>query len=65
MFSLTAILMALGGLLVLVADIYAVVQTLQSGATDGTKILWVLLIFFMPVLGVIVWLLAGPRASGA
>ena len=49
------------GLLVLVADIWAIVKTVQSGASTGAKVLWIVLILLLPVLGFIIWLLAGPR----
>ena len=49
------------GLLVLVADIWAIVKTVQSGASTGAKVLWIVLIVLLPVLGFIIWLLAGPR----
>ena len=51
----------LWGLLVLIADIWAIVSVVQSSATTGRKVLWILLILFLPVLGFIIWLLAGPR----
>lgn len=49
------------GLLVLVADIWAIVKTVQSGASTGAKVLWILLILILPVLGFIIWLVAGPK----
>lgn len=48
------------GLLVLIADLYAIIQVLGSNATTGAKLLWVLLILFLPVVGFILWLLMGP-----
>ena len=58
-FSLSG--MGLWGFLVLVADVWAIVSVLSSGLATGRKVLWVLLILFLPVLGFIIWLLAGPR----
>ena len=52
------------GLIVLVADIYALVKTWQSGASTGAKLLWTLLILVLPVIGFIIWLIAGPKGSG-
>ncbi|NKF23711.1 PLDc N-terminal domain-containing protein [Solimonas marina] len=51
----------LWGLIVLIADIWAIVSIVQSGETTGKKVLWILLVLFLPVLGFIIWLLAGPR----
>ncbi|MBY6067829.1 PLDc N-terminal domain-containing protein [Leisingera aquaemixtae] len=53
------------GLLVLAADIYAIIQVLGSGASTAAKIIWVLVILILPVLGFIAWLIAGPRSSAA
>ncbi|QPM92063.1 PLDc N-terminal domain-containing protein [Pseudooceanicola algae] len=52
------------GLIVLVLDIYAIFQVLTSSASVLSKVLWTLLILVLPVLGFIIWLLAGPRAGG-
>lgn len=52
----------LGGLLVLIADIWAIVSVVQSNVSTGRKVLWILLILFLPVLGFIIWLLVGPRS---
>ncbi len=51
------------GLLVLIADIYAIYQVLTSGASTGSKVIWSLVIFFLPILGFIAWLIAGPRGN--
>lgn len=51
------------GLLVLIANIYALVKTWGSGASTGAKLLWTLLILVLPVIGFIVWLLAGPKGA--
>jgi len=52
----------IGGLLILIADIYAIVKTLGSTASTGSKVFWVILILLLPVLGVIIWFFAGPRS---
>jgi hypothetical protein len=51
------------GLLILAADIWAIVNIVQSGATTGKKVLWILLILVLPVVGLILWLLLGPRGG--
>ncbi len=53
------------GLLVLVADIYALYSVLTSSASTGSKILWSLIILLLPVIGFIAWLIAGPRSTSA
>lgn len=48
------------GLLILIADIYAIIKILQSTASGMKKVLWVLLVLILPVIGLIVWYFAGP-----
>ncbi len=51
------------GLIVLVLDIWAIVKTLDSTSSTGTKVFWILLILMLPVLGLIIWLIFGPKRS--
>jgi succinate dehydrogenase/fumarate reductase cytochrome b subunit len=51
----------LWGILVLIADVWAIVNILQSSATTGRKVLWTVLVVVLPVLGFLLWLLFGPR----
>ena len=51
------------GLLILVADIWAIVSIVQSGASTGKKVLWIVLVLLLPVLGLILWFLLGPRGK--
>ena len=53
------------GLIVLIADIYAIYNIFTSRASTGAKLLWTLGVVVFPVVGFIVWLLAGPRGSAA
>jgi len=48
------------GLVILALDIFAVIKILQSSATGLEKVLWILGVLFFPVVGLIVWFLAGP-----
>jgi hypothetical protein len=52
----------LWGLLVLIADIWAIINVIQSKVSNGKKLLWILLVLILPLLGVIIWFFAGPRA---
>ncbi|HTB33787.1 MAG TPA: PLDc N-terminal domain-containing protein [bacterium] len=47
------------GLLVLVLDILAILQIAQARGRTTKKVLWILLILFLPVLGLILWYLLG------
>ena len=49
------------GLWSLIADVWASVKTDQSSASTGSKVLWVVVILVLPILGVILWFLLGPR----
>jgi len=51
----------LWGLLILIADVWAIVNVLQSTAETGTKVLWVVIIVVLPLIGFILWLLLGPK----
>ena len=55
----------LWGLLVLAADIWAILNISQSAASNGKKLLRILLVLLLPVLGVIIWFFAGPRGGKA
>lgn len=50
------------GLLILIADVYAILQIVQSGASNGKKVLWIVLVLLLPLLGLILWFLFGPKA---
>ncbi len=50
------------GLLLLVAAIWAIVNIAQSGASIGTKALWIVFVLVLPLVGFLAWLVAGPRA---
>lgn len=49
------------GLLILIADIWAIVNVFQSRAGTGAKVIWIVLILVLPVIGLIIWFIAGPR----
>jgi flagellar biogenesis protein FliO len=49
------------GLLLLILMVYAVVKIVQSDAGTGAKVLWIVLILLLPVLGLILWALFGPK----
>ncbi len=51
------------GLLIFIADVWAIIHVVQSGSALGAKVLWVVLILLLPVVGLIIWLIAGPRTA--
>jgi hypothetical protein len=53
------------GLIILALDIWGIINVLGSGATTGMKLVWILLIVILPVVGLIIWFMAGPRGTRA
>lgn len=48
-------------LVVLVADVLAIVQVWQSRIEAGRKIIWSLVIVLLPVVGLVMWFMAAGR----
>ena len=53
------------GLLILIADIWAILNIAQAKVGTANKLLWIVLILVLPVIGLIIWWLAGPREGQA
>jgi len=51
------------GLILLIANIWAIVSTFQSRATTGKKVFWIVFILIFPILGFVLWLFMGPRSA--
>jgi len=49
------------GLIILVLNVYAIVKIVQSGASTGVKVGWIVVILLLPVLGLLIWLFLGPK----
>ena len=54
---------SLFGILVLIGDIWALINILQSSADNGKKILWVVVVVLLPLIGLILWFFLGPRGG--
>ncbi len=48
------------GILILIADIYAILKIAKNSTTDGKKALWIAIVLVLPILGLIIWYLMGP-----
>ena len=46
---------------ILILDIYAIVRIAQSGAEQLWKAIWIAVVILLPVLGLILWFLFGPK----
>jgi hypothetical protein len=53
------------GLVVLIADVWAIVNIFQSGTDTGNKVLWIVVVFLLPLLGFILWYFWGPKTAKA
>jgi len=51
------------GIIVLIADVWAIVNIFQSGADTGKKVIWTVLVILLPVLGFILWYFLGPKTG--
>jgi len=51
---------SIGGLIILIADIYAILMIFQSSASTIKKVIWSLVVFLLPLIGLIAWYIAGP-----
>jgi hypothetical protein len=49
------------GIIILILDIWAIVRVLQSTASTIAKLIWIIVIIVLPVIGLLIWLLAGPK----
>jgi hypothetical protein len=52
---------SLWGVLVLIGDIWAIINILQSTAANDKKLLWVIVVVLLPLIGLILWFFLGPR----
>jgi len=51
------------GLVVLALDVWAIFGIWQSRADTEKKLLWTVLVILLPVVGLVAWLVAGPRRA--
>ncbi|MGY6587710.1 MAG: PLDc N-terminal domain-containing protein [Wenzhouxiangella sp.] len=49
------------GLIWLIIVIWAIIKVATSSAGPGAKILWILILLFFPLVGLIIWFLLGPK----
>jgi VIT1/CCC1 family predicted Fe2+/Mn2+ transporter len=52
---------SLWGLLILAGDIWAIINILQSSVSNEKKLIWIIAVVLLPLLGLILWYLLGPR----
>ncbi|HAD30459.1 MAG: PLDc N-terminal domain-containing protein [Methylophaga sp.] len=49
------------GLIWLIIVIWAILKVAKSGAGTLAKVLWILILLFFPVIGLIIWFFLGPK----
>ena len=49
------------GVLVLAGDIWAILNIFQSSVSNEKKLIWIIAVVLLPVLGLLLWYLLGPR----
>ena len=49
------------GLLILVGDVWAIINISQSPASNEKKLIWIVAVVLLPLLGLILWYFLGPR----
>ncbi len=55
----------LWGLIVLFADVWAIVNIFQSGAGTDRKVIWTVVVILLPIAGFILWYFFGPKTGRA
>ncbi len=50
-------------LVILAADIWAIYNIVTSKAEMPMKIVWCLVVLLLPIIGLLIWFFAGPKAS--
>ncbi|MFV0293591.1 MAG: PLD nuclease N-terminal domain-containing protein [Paracoccus sp. (in: a-proteobacteria)] len=50
-------------LIIFALNVWAIAQVINSGAEQKHKIIWVIVIAFLPVVGLIAWYFAGPKSD--
>ena len=51
------------GVLILAADIWAIINIFQSSASSEKKLIWIIAVVLLPVLGLVLWYFLGPRGG--
>jgi hypothetical protein len=51
------------GLLILIGDVWAIINIFQSSASNEKKLIWTVVVLLLPFVGLILWFFLGPRAG--
>lgn len=50
-------------IIIFALDVWAIASIINTNVATSTKIIWILLVAILPVVGLIIWWLAGPKAN--
>ncbi|KGJ05685.1 Phospholipase_D-nuclease N-terminal [Paracoccus halophilus] len=50
------------GIIIFALDVWAIASIINTSESNGTKLIWILLVVVLPVVGLIIWWFAGPKA---
>ena len=56
---------SLWGVLILIGDVWAIINIFQSSASNEKKLLWIVVVVLLPLIGLILWFFLGPRERKA
>ena len=51
------------GIIIFALDVWAIASVINTDAANRTKLIWIALIAILPVVGLIIWWFAGPKAN--
>lgn len=51
------------GLIIFAADIWAIASIINTRESTKTKVLWIALVAILPLVGLLIWYFAGPKAD--
>lgn len=50
-------------IIIFALDVWAIASIINTSESTKTKVIWVALVAILPVVGLIIWWLAGPKAK--
>jgi len=54
---------SLFALIIFALDIWAIASIFNSKVETAQKVLWIALVLFLPVIGLLIWYFAGPKPT--
>lgn len=51
------------GVIIFLLDVWAIASIINTNENTQTKLIWIAIVAFLPVIGLIAWWFAGPKAD--